>query len=102
MVNYGRSVEMLSKLSLPEVDVRFAYNVQEVCVLVGISRASLYAAWKNLAGPERIKVCGRVLVRPEAIVRWLAIHEDSSKAAHLEPIPSASARIRLTPKSHSE
>jgi predicted DNA-binding transcriptional regulator AlpA len=54
---------------------RIAYSVSEVCELIGVSRAWLYAQWKSGKGPARCKMAGRTLVRGEALRAWLASGE---------------------------
>jgi len=49
---------------------RQALGVSELAATLGISRATLYNAWRDGGGPQRMRIRGRVLVSHEAIERW--------------------------------
>jgi predicted DNA-binding transcriptional regulator AlpA len=63
--------------SLALQPARQAYGVNEVAALLGVSRATLYNAWKGGAGPRRIRIRGRVLVSHDSLSRWLTALEET-------------------------
>jgi predicted DNA-binding transcriptional regulator AlpA len=49
---------------------RQALGVSELAAALGISRATLYNAWRGGGGPKRMRIRGRVLVSREAMELW--------------------------------
>lgn len=50
---------------------RLAYSVDEICSLVGVSRAFIYALWRQGKGPARLKIGTRTIVTAAALDAWL-------------------------------
>ena len=50
--------------------VREAFTVDELARAYRLSRATLYNLWRDGAGPQRMRVRGRVLVSRDAAEKW--------------------------------
>jgi len=68
----------------PRNNTQLAYSVDAAARMVGISRALLYRLWSLNAGPEIVRLSsGRVLIRKEALEKWLVESTVPSKKARL-------------------
>lgn len=50
---------------------KLAYSINEAAEVSGLSRAFLYAEWKEGRGPNRLKAGKRTLITDESLRSWL-------------------------------
>lgn len=50
---------------------KIAYTISEFCEIVGISRSTLYEAWKNGYGPKDFKIGKKRFISRESALEWI-------------------------------
>lgn len=51
--------------------MNLSFSVKQLCSLVGISRATLYQAWRDGKGPKSFYVGKRRLITHSSVNEWL-------------------------------
>jgi predicted DNA-binding transcriptional regulator AlpA len=59
---------------------RLSLKVSEFCQQTGISKSTLYGAWRDGDGPKTFRVRGRVLISSEAASDWIRNREEAEAA----------------------